>query len=56
VNYKFLVVRSCTGKAVDIESTTPHTIYIGQHPIMVEHTYNKTAFAGKEGTVLPLFR
>ncbi|XP_060578592.1 uncharacterized protein LOC132735633 [Ruditapes philippinarum] len=48
VNYKFLVVRSCTGKVVDIESTTPHTIYIGQHPIMVEHTYNKTAFAGKE--------
>ncbi|XP_060606996.1 uncharacterized protein LOC132759271 isoform X2 [Ruditapes philippinarum] len=48
VNYKFLVVRSCTGKVVDTESTTPHTIYIGQHPIMVEHTYNKTAFAGRE--------
>ncbi|XP_045172748.2 uncharacterized protein LOC123534527 [Mercenaria mercenaria] len=48
IHYKFLVVKACTGAAVDIETILPHKIYIGQKPVMVEHTFNKQAFVGKE--------
>ncbi|XP_060589663.1 uncharacterized protein LOC132744887 isoform X2 [Ruditapes philippinarum] len=48
VQYKFLVVRACTGDVTDIESIQSHTIYVGQKPIIVEHTYNEKAFDGKE--------
>ncbi|XP_053392270.1 uncharacterized protein LOC123563811 [Mercenaria mercenaria] len=50
IYYKFLVVRSYTGVIVDIENIAPRQLHVGQTPITVGNTFNRTTYKRKRAT------